>query len=1123
MNSIIRLLSPLAAALCILLANTVYGQTCPDEAQSERTIAVTPEQCYQSNDGQIEISFVNALGIYDALLGDFTPTTGDYEYNLFKLGSGGGYVYDESALSAGLNIVSSIAVSYEAPNKITFTGVPPADGYSIILVGGDCDGSFNSREFRQSDAFGTPVPAATEIIIDPAQISVTDNTVCAPPTPFDGEIDMTGAVSGGAGDYQYSINGVDFQTSPVFSALVHNTYTITVIDQNSTTVGDNCTKTVDVTVGNAQVALTPAITPNDPSVCAGVDLLLDGNPSGGTTNYVTHAWTGDIAALNDPSVQAPTFNTTTPGTYNLTYEVTDDKGCTATSSVTVTVNNSITEAILSGDAAICAGGNTDLAVTITGGTAPYEFTVEGDDGSTFPLTGYNSGDAINVSPITTTIYSITSVVRDANGCEVSGTGDATVNVTDPASDALVVDEEDNSICEGESTNIIVRASEAGYIYQLRNNADDSAIGTPVSGNGNDILLPTGNLSVTTTFNVLVGNGGLCPDVELTDLATVNVAGNVDRTLAVSAQDDPICSGESTSIQLANSENGVTYQLRNDLDDSNVGGTQVGDGTTLAFATGTLTGTTTFNITASNGICTDAELNSTVAVTVNPSPTAAVLSGPTEVCAGSSVDLVVTITDGVGPYTFNITDGTNTTAVTNYNSGDPISVSPTADVTYTIDGTVTDGNTCTVAGSGSVSIVVRQGPTAAAISGDATICEGETTNLQVEITDGAAPYSFTLSDGTAVTNYNSLDNITVSPATNTTYTVPTVQDANGCEVTVTGTATVTVNPRPALSSIDPTNVDVCAGDPAVIRLDGSENGVSYALISSGTTVATLPGDGLPLNFNLAAGSFTDGQTYTIEADNGSCVTPMNGTATVTINTIQTHAITSPAVLAACDGETVTVNLADSDIGVSYELLLDGNPTGVLVNGTGAGISFNLTVTNANNGQPLTIVGRRGGCEQTMTGATTLSVDGPTASISVAPGTTVPENTAVSLTSTVTGGSGPYTYAWTSAPANQIPLAERNDPNPTSELLTATTDFTLRVTDDNGCETISTVQVIVTGGVLAIDAISVTPTTVCAGEEVQLDASVSGGDGDYRYAWTSDNGTTVTHLDDEQPEATANPYH
>ena len=322
---------------------------------------------------------------------NFAPG-GDFDYAIFD-GGEAVWVYDEPGITPGGDVVATISIVYDPaePNKITFVGLPPNTdgiGYRIHLFGGDC--SSGGEDFTRGIT-GDIVDPATEVIIDPAQISVTDNTVCAPPTPFDGEIDMTGAVSGGAGDYQYSINGVDFQTSPVFSALVHNTYTITVIDQNSTTVGDNCTKTVDVTVNNAQVALTPAITPNDPSVCAGVDLLLDGNPSGGTTNYVTHAWTGDIAALNDPSVQAPTFNTTTPGTYNLTYEVTDDKGCTATSSVTVTVNNSITEAILSGDAAICAGGNTDLAVTITGGTAPYEFTVEGDDGSTFPLTGYNSG------------------------------------------------------------------------------------------------------------------------------------------------------------------------------------------------------------------------------------------------------------------------------------------------------------------------------------------------------------------------------------------------------------------------------------------------------------------------------------------------------------------------------------------------------------------------------------------------------------------------------------------------------------------------------------------------------------------------------------------------------------
>ena len=95
----------------------------------------------------------------------------------------------------------------------------------------------------------------------------------------------------------------------------------------------------------------------------------------------------------------------------------------------------------------------------------------------------------------------------------------------------MVDEEDNSICEGESTNIIVRASEAGYIYQLRNNAGMiGAIGTPVSGQRETTscyLLATCQSPQLSTY--WPATAGLCPDVELTDLATVNVTGNVDRT------------------------------------------------------------------------------------------------------------------------------------------------------------------------------------------------------------------------------------------------------------------------------------------------------------------------------------------------------------------------------------------------------------------------------------------------------------------------------------------------------------------------------------------------------------------------------------------------------------------
>ena len=619
-NYIMRPYTLLAAALFVLTGHTSYGQICPNKAQSQATIIATEEQCFEANDGKIEISFVNAAGIYDPTLGDFTPGTGDYEYNLFEIGND--WVYDESTLSIGSTIVPSIAVSYQAPNKITFTGLPSAGGYRIYLVGGDCDGSFNGREFNQSEAFGTPIPAAPEIIIDPDQIDTEDNTVCTLPTPFDGEINMNSAVSGGAGGYEYSIDGTTFQTSPVFPNLEHGTYTVTVIDQNSTTVGDNCTKTINVDVPDGRVPPAAAITPANPEACASVDLPLNGSPTGGTEPYASHTWTGDVGFLSATDVVNPTFNSAAPGTYNLTYEVTDDKGCTATSSVTITV-------------------------------------------------------------------------------------------VDPTVVSLIVDEDDPTICAGESTSVIVRSAQAGYRYQLRNDADDSPIGGPVEGPATALMLPTGNLTATTTFNVLVSSvSGPCPDVELTDQATVTVIDAVDLTLAVSAQDGTICSGDATSILLENSESGVAYQLRNDADDSNVGSTLTGNGGTLLFPVSPAA-TTIYNIVADNGVCTEAELDNQATVTVNPSPTQAVLSGDATVCAGSSTNLTVAITNGVGPFSFTIANSLDATtfSVTGYTSDDNILVTPTADVTYSISGVVTDANGCEVAGSGSATITIAPLPTA----------------------------------------------------------------------------------------------------------------------------------------------------------------------------------------------------------------------------------------------------------------------------------------------------------------------------------------------------------------------------------------------------------------------------
>ncbi len=79
------------------------------------------------------------------------------------------------------------------------------------------------------------------------------------------------------------------------------------------------------------------ITPSAPELCEGENIGLDGNPSGGYGGY-THQWTGDTGSLSSTTVQNPTFTGTTPGTFNLTYTVTDGYGCQASDTVSIIVH-----------------------------------------------------------------------------------------------------------------------------------------------------------------------------------------------------------------------------------------------------------------------------------------------------------------------------------------------------------------------------------------------------------------------------------------------------------------------------------------------------------------------------------------------------------------------------------------------------------------------------------------------------------------------------------------------------------------------------------------------------------------------------------------------------------------
>jgi hypothetical protein len=193
------------------------------------------------------------------------------------------------------------------------------------------------------------------------------------------------------------------------------------------------------------------------------------------------------------------------------------------------------------------------------------------------------------------------------------------------------------------------------------------------------------------------------------------------------------------------------------------------------------------------VCAD---TSTVTVTV-VTPTVSITPNPASFCAGGSVNLTATATDGWTNFSWNT--GPNTAAIT---------VSPTATTTYTVTAR-TAQNTCPV--TATVTVTVNPNPTVQALASQNQICSNQSVTLTAS---GAATYTWQPGGQTGAT-------FTTNPTTTTTYTV-TGTSAAGC----TGTATVTVTVVPPPVANAGPDQTICIGENVQLGAP-PVNGLSYS--------------------------------------------------------------------------------------------------------------------------------------------------------------------------------------------------------------------------------------------------------------------------------------------------------
>lgn len=228
--------------------------------------------------------------------------------------------------------------SYSWSNEATTQSITslPAGTYSVTVT--DAKGCTTSASctVTASEAFN-PSASVTNVSCfggNNGSITVTNVNATAP--------------------FQYSMNGINFQNSNVFSNLTAGAYTITVKDANG------CTGFVSKTI--AQPTQLLATLNSVQSTCYGSATgAINISVSGGTTAY-SYQWTGP----NGYSSTQLNISSLAAGDYFFT--VTDNKGCQANLNVAVPNYNVInvtgtrTNVICKGD----ANGTIDL--TVSGGT-----------------------------------------------------------------------------------------------------------------------------------------------------------------------------------------------------------------------------------------------------------------------------------------------------------------------------------------------------------------------------------------------------------------------------------------------------------------------------------------------------------------------------------------------------------------------------------------------------------------------------------------------------------------------------------------------------------------------------------------------------------------------------------
>ncbi len=377
------------------------------------------------------------------------------------------------------------------------------------------------------------------------------------------------------------------------------------------------------------------------------------------------------------------------------------------------------------------------------------------------------------------------------------------------------------------------------------------------------------------------------------------------------------------------------------------------------------------------------------------------------------------------------------------TGTPVNATPSVTTTYTV--TIVDANGCTATATQLIAVntlplpAITETDNSGITINDLIICSGDNATL-----DAGSWSNYQWSNGATSALLN------ISGLTSTaTYTV-TVTDFNGCSNSANSTITVNQLPAPVITGL----TTVCSGAPA--NLDaGTGPGWTYLWsdATSSTTQTINP---------------TSSGTYTVTVTDANGCSASN-TVNVIVGTNPNPSITGVNII--CNGDNTTFDAGGIGLGWSYSW------------STGATLQ-NINITSPYSSTYTVTVTDLNGC--TGSNAYNLTVNPlPTPSINGVTSICSGEIT------TLCGNAGYSGYVWSTGPVTSC----------ISNITTAG-NYTLTVTDGNGC-TASVTQTVIVNPLPS--AVILGAGTICPGGSTTLSAPAGN-----TYLWSTGAATSSINV-------------